>query len=192
MFCEGATTNGTCLMRFRRGAFAGEKRVTPIYMKYPVGSFSTAYDVVDFLPLIIMNMSWAGLKCHVNIMSDFEPNEYLFTKHADKGTQRWEIFAWAVRDVMAKTGGFELTHLKLKDKVEYYKYMMGYPDAVDVSQDIEAKLLLLNETKKGDHTTAFDHVEEKLRESILSRSSRASATSREFRKVRMNKGAVVS
>jgi len=31
----------------------------------------------------------------------FQPNEYLYTKHADKGKERWEIFAWAVRAAMA-------------------------------------------------------------------------------------------
>ena len=41
-------------------------------------------------------------------MPDFEPNEWLYEKHADKGTERWEIFAWAVRDIIAKTGRFEL------------------------------------------------------------------------------------
>lgn len=139
MFPEGATTNGTHLMKFRRGAFVGEKRVTPIYFKYDVHAFSTAYDCVDFLPLVIMNLCWAGLKCRVNIMPDFEPNEYLFRKHADKGNERWEIFAWAVRDAMAKTGEFELCTLKLQEKLAYYKYMMGYPGAPDPGQDIEVK-----------------------------------------------------
>ena len=40
-------------------------------------------------------------------MPPFEPNEYLFEKHADKGNERWEIFAWAVRDAMMKSGDFQ-------------------------------------------------------------------------------------
>lgn len=36
----------------------------------------------------------------------FVPNDYLFEKHKDKGTEKWEIIAWAVRDAMAKVGGF--------------------------------------------------------------------------------------
>lgn len=139
MFAEGATTNGTHLLKFKRGAFVGEKRVTPMYLRYPVHGFSTAYDCVDFLPLVIMNLSWAGLKCKVNIMPDFEPNEYLFKKHADKGNERWEIFAWAVRDAMAKTGEFELSQLRLAEKVQYYKYMMAFEGATDPGADIEIK-----------------------------------------------------
>lgn len=188
MFCEGATTNGTSLLKFRRGAFIGEKRVTPIYMKYPVKGFSTAYDVVDFLPLCIMNLCWAGLKCEINIMPDFEPNDYLFKKHADKGNERWEIFAWAVRDVMAKTGEFELSNLKLQDKVDYYKYMMDYPGFPDPSKDIEIKQRLITaDSKKGDPSTTFDHVEGKLRSSMLSRGSGRSTAKKET-KTKKKKG----
>lgn len=39
-------------------------------------------------------------------MPPMQPNEYLFREHADKGKEKWEIFAWAVRDVMCKVGGF--------------------------------------------------------------------------------------
>ena len=127
MFAEGATSNGTHLCKFRRGAFIGEKRVTPMYMKFPIHGFSADCGVMDFIPLWFMNMSWAGLKCHVNIMPDFEPNEYLFKKHSCQGTERWEIFAWAIRDAMAKAGDFELCSINVREKVEYYRFMMGYP-----------------------------------------------------------------
>ena len=113
MFVEGATSNGTHLLKFRRGAFVGEKRVTPMYLKFPIHGFSSDFGVMDFLPLMFLNLSWMGLKCHVNIMPDFEPNDYLFRKHANRGTERWEIFAWAIRDAMAKAGDFQLCPLKV-------------------------------------------------------------------------------
>lgn len=40
-------------------------------------------------------------------LPDFEPNEYLFTTHADKGKARWEIYAWAVREVIMEHGGLK-------------------------------------------------------------------------------------
>ena len=43
-------------------------------------------------------------------MPDFEPNEYLFSTHADKGGSRWEIYAWAVRDAMMRAGDFKYYH----------------------------------------------------------------------------------
>jgi hypothetical protein len=35
----------------------------------------------------------------------FVPNEYLYETHKDKGTEKWEIYAWAVRDIIAKSSG---------------------------------------------------------------------------------------
>ena len=75
---------------------------------------SPAFDVVDFLPLFFMNLCCWGTKCAVNVMPDFEPNEYLFRTHADKGKDRWEIYAWALRDVMAKHGDFHLSDISIK------------------------------------------------------------------------------
>jgi hypothetical protein len=45
----------------------------------------------------------------VNILPPFKPNEHLWEVHKDKGAEQWEIFAWAIRDVMARFGNFKLT-----------------------------------------------------------------------------------
>lgn len=157
LFPEGATTNNSALLKFRRGAFIGEKRVKPTYMKFPHHTMSPDYCVIDFWPMLIMNLCWRGLKCHVNIMPDFEPNEYLFETHKDKGTERWEIFAWAVRDIISKTGDFKLCNIKLQDKVSYYNYMMKYPGAADPSKDEEVKeRFILAESKKDDPIATFN------------------------------------
>jgi hypothetical protein len=52
-------------------------------------------------------------------MPEFEPNEFMFKKFADKGTQKWEIYAWCVRDAMAKAGNFRLDDRPIKDKLSY-------------------------------------------------------------------------
>ena len=59
----------------------------------------------------------------------FKPNDYLFEKHADKG-ERWEVFAWAVRDVMLKTGGFKPCDQSLREKLAYEKYMQHLEKAI--------------------------------------------------------------
>ena len=135
MFAEGVTTNGTELMKFRKGAFYGERRVTPIILKYQGKLFSTAYDVMNYLPLLFMNMCVCCLRCDVKVMPDFEPNEYLFKTHKDKGAERWEIFAWAVRDAMAKAGDFKLSDLKISEKVHYWGYLNGYVGYSDPALD---------------------------------------------------------
>lgn len=71
-----------------------------------------------------MSSSW--MMCEVNRLPDFEPNEYLFKTHADKGKERWEIYAWAIREIMAKEGGFELSDSVVKDRTPYYYYLMGH------------------------------------------------------------------
>lgn len=60
-------------------------------------------------------------------MPPFQPNEYLFEKHADKGKERWEIYAWAVRDAMMKAGKFQPIDLSLRIKMQYERYMWGLP-----------------------------------------------------------------
>jgi len=81
IFVEGATSNGTSLLKFRKGAFYAEKKIKPIYLKYKYGNISTAYDVMEFLPLAILNLSTCFYKCELTTLPDFEPNEYLFETH---------------------------------------------------------------------------------------------------------------
>ena len=40
-------------------------------------------------------------------MPIFTPNEAMLEKHADKGKEDWEIFAWCVREAISKAGRFE-------------------------------------------------------------------------------------
>lgn len=52
----------------------------------------------------------------------FIPNDYLFETHKDKGKEKWEIFAWAVRDIMAKESGLEKDDVSTyEDKCEYMR-----------------------------------------------------------------------
>lgn len=128
MFPEGGTTNGTSLLKFKKGAFSAEKRVTPIIQLYDTdGSVSIAYDIIEVLVLAILQLSWCGYYCKIIRLPDFEPNEYLFETHFDKGQDRWEIFAWAVRDAMQKAGKFQLSDMPLREKLVYEKYMQMHP-----------------------------------------------------------------
>lgn len=84
---------------------------------------SPAFDVMEFLPLMILNLSWCFFKCDVYTLPDFQPNDYLFETHADKGKERWEVYAWALRDVMARAGGFDLCDTPIKTKMNYESHM---------------------------------------------------------------------
>ena len=124
VFAEAGTSNGSGLISFKKGAFHAMKPVRPMYMKYKWGTFNPAYDCINFIPQAILLFSWCCIGCDVSILPQFIPNEYLFTKHADKGKEPWEIYAWAVRDVMMKSGHFDSIDMPLKYKFKYEKHMM--------------------------------------------------------------------
>lgn len=124
IFAEGGTTNGSAMMKFKKGAFHSEKTVQPVFLKYSFGTLNPAFDTIPFLALLILTLSTpCGMCCEVNILPNFKPNEYLFETHKDKGQERWEVFAWAVRDVIMERGGFEACDIQLRQKVQYENYM---------------------------------------------------------------------
>ena len=92
-------------------------------------------------------------------MPPFMPNEKMLELHRDKGTEPWEIYAWCVRDAIAKASGlpkFDNASLRAKknyeslytgrqqaievDGVKYTRSMFGDPDAkgIPVERDLEA------------------------------------------------------
>ena len=55
VFPEGGTTNGSSLIKFKKGAFLSEKRVTPMILQYDQDtSVSAAYDIIELLPLAVL------------------------------------------------------------------------------------------------------------------------------------------
>lgn len=107
----------------KRGAFAAGRAVVPTYLKFYNGSVNPAFDTIEFLPLLVIQLSWAGYRAEQFVLPEFRPNEYLYETHKDKGKERWEIFAWAVRDIMIKSGDFEECNFPIKTKFKYENYM---------------------------------------------------------------------
>ena len=50
--------------------------------------------------------------------------------HKDKGNEQWEIFAWAVRDVMSKYGDMKLSTQLNSEKIMYKNFMVGKTDTM--------------------------------------------------------------
>ena len=125
IFPEGGTSNSRYLLSFKKGAFIGEKTVRPVVLKYNYTNFSPCYDIMPFIPLVILTMSYGWFTCTVKVLPPFKPNEYLFETHADKGKDRWEIYAWAVREVMAKAGPLIKNDQPYREKLKY-EAILGY------------------------------------------------------------------
>jgi len=54
IFAEGGTTNGSCVLSLKKGAFFAEKTIRPMYLSYRASTIHPAFDVMEFLPLTIL------------------------------------------------------------------------------------------------------------------------------------------
>lgn len=106
VFAEATTTNGTALFPFKRGAFQGMKTVIPSYVTITSGQIRPYYDTIEMIPLFVLIFSSLAINSvTLHIMPEFTPNTIMLEKHADKGREPWEIYAWCVRDAIAKQSG---------------------------------------------------------------------------------------
>jgi hypothetical protein len=81
--------------------------------------------LVEDLAIFVYFCHWRQITAEVIIMPAFQPNEYLWKTHADKGKEKWEIYAWAVRDLIAKVGNFGKHDIAHREKIQYFKYIHG-------------------------------------------------------------------
>jgi hypothetical protein len=131
LFPEGGTSNGIGIIKFKRGAFESENPVKPVILQFDWNYLSPAFTIAP-LSLMILHFSsfLNSMKVSLRDLPDFHPNEWMFTKHANcenhrDTLQRWEIYAWAVRDAMIRAGGFNQEKFLMRQKIIYDKYMMG-------------------------------------------------------------------
>ena len=130
VFAEGGITNNTGIIKFKKGPFYAERTIEPVFMKFDPNAFSPAYNM-PVIPLILMQLSRGFIMIDINKMPPFQPNEYLFETHKnsegheDRENERWETFAWAVRDAMITVGGFSTETYTMRENMVYEKYMNG-------------------------------------------------------------------
>jgi len=74
---------------------------------------------MPFFSLFIMTLCFPYNTCTVKFLPTFTPNDFLFEQHADKGKDKWEIYAWAIRDIMSKTGNLEKNDQQYREKLRY-------------------------------------------------------------------------
>ena len=81
--------------------------VRPVIIKYEHDLLNLAYDVIPFMPLYILQTSTFGFKCSLKELPPFVPNDHLFKKFGGNNKEKWEVYANAVRDIMAKEGNIK-------------------------------------------------------------------------------------
>lgn len=109
IFPECTTTNGRALLKFKKGAFLSLRPVQPCFATFGHGMVRPTWDVTPLWPLVFLMMTtFEVYRSTLYIMPEFKPNEYMYSKHADKGTEKWEIYAWCLRDAMAKAANLKV------------------------------------------------------------------------------------
>lgn len=97
--------------------------------------FMPAFNI-PALAMIIMSLCKGRTTCTLNVLPDFQPNEYLFEHHKRSGdyhedgseNERWETFAWAVRDAMIKASGCDQRTFFWSENHLYEKFMSNKKD----------------------------------------------------------------
>ena len=69
-------------------------------------------------------------------MPPFVPNQWMLDNHGDKGLYDWEIYAWCVRDAIAKTGRLIKSEVGNRDRCKYYDMMNKKTDSVEYNGKI--------------------------------------------------------
>lgn len=104
----------------------GNKTITPMILKYHYSLSSPAYDVAPFFALFILNMSYGLYYVTMEVLPPFQPNKWMYDTHRDspgRDSQDWEVYAWCLRDAMAKRTGLKTDNQPLRDKLAYEKFM---------------------------------------------------------------------
>lgn len=126
LYPESVTNNSTRLLKFKKGAFAGLRAVLPVMSNIPFEPIANCWDCIPLLWALMLACTEPWIHRHHVILPVFQPNDYLFETHKDKGNEKWEIYAWAVRHAMARAGQRGFDDTPLRDKL-MYEWTMGAP-----------------------------------------------------------------
>eukprot|EP00727_Mastigamoeba_balamuthi_P009558 m51a1_g5224 hypothetical protein (259) ;mRNA; f:274316-275297 len=95
MFPEGTTTNGTCLMPFKSGAFVAGEPVQLVTFRYPAKHFSPAYDVLPSGRYMVRLLSQVYNSVEITFLPEYVPSE--------QEKQDPKLFADGVRSTLARS-----------------------------------------------------------------------------------------
>lgn len=81
IYPEGCTTNGTHLIKFKKGAFASLRAVRPSVMKYQTGGASAAQDIIGFFYHTLLSPLCRYICITQDVLPVFLPNDYFWKHH---------------------------------------------------------------------------------------------------------------
>ncbi|CDW90333.1 UNKNOWN [Stylonychia lemnae] len=126
IFAEGTTHNNKFTLPLKRGAFIAERSLLPVCVDFKSDQIYPFHDTKYLTQLLILKVAlFFQIKCIVKELPVFLPNEYLFETHKDKGKERWEIYAWAIRDALSIANKKPKLDISLSTKLEF-ETQLGY------------------------------------------------------------------
>jgi hypothetical protein len=105
VFVEGTTFNIEYTLPFKKGAFIGNHTVIPGYFHYDCSGIHVAHDTKHNVFVILLQYCAFDIKAYLTELPLFIPNDYMYETYKDKGKEKWEIYAWAIRDILTKASG---------------------------------------------------------------------------------------
>ena len=113
IYPEGGTSNGTHLLKFKKGAFAGLRSVQPIIIKYKNPVLINECCGYSLLAHSIIYGSIPGT-CRVKALPVFMPNDYFWQHHQRQGEEKWETYARVVREIAKSWLKLEILKFQIK------------------------------------------------------------------------------
>jgi len=135
LFPETTTSNGSALLKFKRGAFMGMRTIRPVFVRVSKRMVMPAYDAIEFIPLLITYYSSLCMyNLKLTIMPEFTPTQWMLDNHGEKSAEGhdWEVYAECVREAMGRHGNLILDTRNIRDKLAYEKFMCGHVDELTV------------------------------------------------------------
>lgn len=121
IFPEGTTSNGTCLLSFKKGAFIPMQPVLPIVYTFPrSGSFIPTFESI-FVSVYywrLLSQPWNNLRCV--ILSPMSP-----PVDSPRETAVHD-YARSVRNTMANSLNLPLVDMNYSDKIAYHDKLRAY------------------------------------------------------------------
>ena len=89
VFPEGGTTNGTCLIKFAKGAFTGLHNIQPMGISYKAALTNVGNGVLPFISHFMIVTGNPYVFANMQVLPVFKPNEYFWKNHQQEGEEKW-------------------------------------------------------------------------------------------------------
>jgi len=128
IYPEGATTNGSHIIKFKKGAFMSLRKIKPHVSTFKAISgirpvHGDAISIPDYC-VVLFQVVFAIYT--IQELPVFEPNEFFWKNHWQEGKEeKWEAYARVLREIMAEVGGLKLSDLQAEDKLVYKDLVRG-------------------------------------------------------------------